>query len=293
VVLVFGTLVGCGSGGSGGSGNGSTTTAGSPGGSILHPSGANEVVLQVTTGGGFVPIEFHVTLVPEFSLYGNGRVIVPGSVPAIYPGPALPNLQTTVIPEESVQAILSASREAGLFVPAFDYGQPGVADGPTTTFVVNAGGATYRSAIYSLTVEGAGGLSAEQQQARAALNDLRDRLVELTSFTKDEIVWKPYQYSTLAVFSQAADPGYSPDPTDVQPNRLAWPLGDLSTLGEEASRPGLRRVVVSGQDLAVLRPLLDQATQITLWNSGGKEYHLLFRPLLPNETATLPRDTPT
>jgi hypothetical protein len=250
-----------------------------------HPSGKNQIVLQMTTGGGFVPIEFFVALVPEFSLYGDGRVIGPGSVPAIYPGPALPNLQTTVIPEKSVQAILAAAREAGLFNGTFDYGQPRVADAPTTTIVINAGGATYRSQIYALTVQPTGGLSAVQQRVRAAVSALRDRLVPLTSFTSGEIVWESYQFTALAVFSQAVDPGSPPDPTGVQPNLLDWPLGDLATLGQEASRPGLRRVVLSGQDLAALRPLLDQATQITLWKSGGKEYHLFLRPLLPDETA--------
>ena len=255
------------------------------GSGVDHPSDKNQVVVQVTTGGGFVPIEFFVTLVPEFSLYGDGRVVVPGSVPAVYPGPAMPNLQTTVIPEKSVQAILAAARAAGLFDPTIDYGQPNVADGPTTTIVLNAGGAAYRSVIYALGVGEGGGLSAEQKQARVAISDLRDRLVALTSFTAGEIAWGPYQYSALAVFSQAVDPGSPPDTNGVQPNRLDWPLGDLATLGQEASRPGFRRVVVSGQDIVALRPLLDQATQITLWKSGGKEYQLLLRPLLPDEPA--------
>lgn len=275
-------LIGCGSDGPGGNGGG-TTTSSSPGASIQHPLGENEMVLQVSTGGGIVPIEFQVTLVPEFSLYGDGRVIVPGPTPAIYPGPALPNLQTTVIPESSVQAILSTARETGLFNPTFDYGLPGVFDGPTTTIVVNAGGTTYRSQIYALTVEGASGLSAEQQQARAAINDLRGRLAELISFASGEIAWEQYECSALAVYSQVVPPGGSPDPTDVQPNHLDWPLGDLAELGQESPRPGLRRAVISGQDLVALRALLGEATQITLWRSADKEYRLLFRPLLPGE----------
>ena len=31
--------------------------------------------------------------------------------------------------------------------------------------------------------------------------------------------------------------------------------------------------------------LLDEATQITLWKSGDREYYLYFRPLLPDENA--------
>ena len=48
---------------------------------------------------------------------------------------------------------------------------------------------------------------------------------------------------------------------------------------------GFRGVVVSGDDLAKLRPLLVQATQITLWTSGDRQYNLSFRPLLPDESA--------
>ena len=283
-LLVVGMgVVACGTGGPGGSGDGSSTTSSSAEGSIAHPSGKNEVVLQVSMGGGFLPIEYNLTAVPEFSLYGDGRVIVPGPVIAVYPGPALPNLQTTLVPGETVQAILSAAREAGLFDPTFDYGRPTVIDAPTTTIVINADGTTYRSEIYALMEGGAGGLTLEQEQARATVQGLRGKLTDLAGFEAGEVVWEPYQFFALAVYSQAADPGYTPDPTDVQPNRLEWPLGDLGTLGKEVPPAGFRRVVISGQDLAALQPLLGQATQITLWKSGGSEYHLFFRPLLPDE----------
>jgi len=229
-----------------------------------------------------VPIEYQVTLVPEFSLYGDGRVIVPGPMMEIYPRPALPNVQATLIPEESVQAILSAAREAGLFDPTFDHGLPTVADGPTTTIVINADGSTYRSGIYALAVGDAGGLTMEQQQARAAVNDLINKLVVLSAFAPGELAWERYDFSALAVYSQAA----GPDPIDVQAaNHLDWPLGDLSALGEPLPTGGFRKMVLSGEDLEKLRPLLDQATEITLWRSGGTEYRLLFRPLLPDETA--------
>ena len=97
-----------------------------------------EIVLQVTSGGGFVPIEYNLTLVPQFSLYGDGTVIVTGPVIAIYPGPALPNLQTARVSEETVQAILSAAREAGLFANDVDYGRPQITDVPTTIIAISA-----------------------------------------------------------------------------------------------------------------------------------------------------------
>ncbi len=275
-------LAACSAGDPSGGGDGTSTTG--PDGSIAHPNGASEIVLQVSVGGGFVPVEYNLTLVPQFSLYGDGRVIVPSPVVEIYPQPALPYLQTAIIPEESVQAVLSATREAGLFDPTFDYGRPAITDVGTTSFVINADGTTYRSDIYALGMEsGAGGLTLEQHQARAAIAEFRGRVMDLGSFVTSEPTWEPFQYSALAVYSQAVEPDTTTGPTDIEPNRLEWPLGDLSTLGENVQPEGFKRVVISGQDLAALKPLLDQATIITLWESGGREYHLFFRPLLPEE----------
>jgi hypothetical protein len=284
VILALGA---CGAGGPGTGGGGDSTTTSTPGDSIVHPTSKNEVVFQISEGGGFVPVEYNITMLPQFSLYGDGRVVVSGPVIAIYPGPALPNLQTTIIPEEAVQAILSAAREAGLLDLTFDYGQPGITDVSTTTFVVNAGGTLHRSDVYALGMEsGAGGLTMEQQTARAALNDLRSKLIDLSAFVSGEIAWAPYEYSALAVYSQVVDPSVTTDSTDVMPGRLDWPLADLSTLGEEVPA-GFRRAVVSGKDLATLQqePPLEKATAITLWKSGDHEYHVFFRPLLPDETS--------
>lgn len=269
----------CGSGSAGAGDGGGSSITGPSGQAIGHPVGPEEIVIQVITGGGFVPIEYHLTLLPEFTLYGDGTVIVPGPVTAIYPGPALPNLQTTRISEQEIQALLSAAKEAGLFQNGFDYGSPGVADVPSTSIVINAEDKTYRSDIYALGFEDAGGLTLEQQQARAAVSTFRSKLDSLT-LGPAEPTWKPYDFSALAVFVRAIDPGWAPD---VQPNRLQWPLADLGQGGQETT-PGFRKLIISGPDLARLRPLLAQATQITIWESGGKEYALAFRPLLPGET---------
>ncbi|MBN1320355.1 MAG: hypothetical protein JXA87_05865 [Thermoleophilia bacterium] len=263
---------------------GADTTAG-PGGPIDHPGGAKELVLQVFAHDGFVPVSYHLTQLPHFSLYGDGTVIVTGPTIMVYPGPALPNLQVTTISEEAVQEILSAAREAGLFQNDVDYGQPGITDMPLTTIVVNAEGSTYTSKIYALGMEeGAGGLSIEQQQARATIDDLAGRLVDLTSFETGELAWAPYEYSALAVFSVAVDPTYTPGPDDVQPNRLEWPLGGPDSLGAPIKPEGYSKVVVSGPDLGKLQAVLGEATQITVWTIGDREYNLHFRPLLPDET---------
>lgn len=255
------------------------------GDSIEHPSGAKDLVLQVFAHDGFVPVSYHLTQLPRFSLYGDGTVIVTGPEIMMYPRAALPSLQVTTISEEAVQAILAAAREAGLFANDVDYGRPGITDMPMTTITVNADGTTYTSNIYALGMEkGAGGLNMEQQQARAAINELAGKLTELSAFETGEIMWAPYECSALAVFSTPLDSGNMPGADGVEPNRLEWPLGGPDSLGEPIEPQGYRKTVVSGQDLVELRNLLDNATEITIWTIGDREYNLYFRPLLPGET---------
>ncbi len=138
--------------------------------------------------------------------------------------------------------------------------------------------------MHALGMDGGAGLSAEQQRARADVAGYLARLTDLTAFEPNPLIWEPYSYAALAVYSIPVDPG-STDTTEVQPNRVAWPWGDLATLGEAVAPEGYRRVVVTGEELKALQALLPRATQITQWESGGREYRVLFRPLLPDEAA--------
>ena len=261
-----------------------------------RPVGASDVVVRVEASGGFVPVEYNLTHTPEFTLYGDGTVIVTGPMIEIWPQPALPNLQRATATQKDIAKLLTLAEEAGLMANGVDYGQPNVTDLPTTVITVNAGGKTYVSNIYALGFgetfdEGSAdmapetGLTLEQIEARAAVLSFVAKTVDLDTFTGSTLQWEQYDFASLAIFSVAYDPAGPTYDETVPPNHLDWPLGDLSTLGESVSPEGYRRAVVAGEDLDKLTPLLGQATQITLWKSGGHEYYLYFRPLLPDENA--------
>jgi len=44
-------------------------------------------------------------------------------------------------------------------------------------------------------------------------------------------------------------------------------------------------VAVSGEEWAALVPIAQHANQLTPWTSGGEEFSVLFRPLLPDESS--------
>ena len=77
------------------------------------------------------------------------------------------------------------------------------------------------------------------------------------------------------------------DPTVSQPP-AAWPLSTpLADLGTPAvpdrGIAGLRQAAVFGADAATLAPVLERATTLTAFTSGGAAYTLYVRPLLPDE----------
>ena len=140
---------------------------------------ADDLVLRAEYTGGFLPVEAVVGRLPLVSVYGDGRVITEGPTIAIYPGPALPNLQVQTIDPVEVVNLAARALDAGVG-KADDFGQPPVADAASTRFTVLTDEGPVVSEVYALElVEEDGGLTSGQKEARRALRDLRDELSDL------------------------------------------------------------------------------------------------------------------
>jgi len=254
---------------------------------IVHPTGANELVLRIETGGGFVPASFIVGRIPELSVFDDGRVIVQGPQDAIFPGPALPDLVTFRLSEDGLRALLENARTAGLLGADAQYDYPGIADAGTTTFTVIAEGQRHVVSAYAL-VEGGpldAQLDPEVRRARAALLAFQQRALDMRSWLGQAIVEpdSAYGYELLRVFVSAAEPQ---EPAEIEPSFADWPLATpLATFGSPlADFAEMRCGVVRGDDLATLRPALEGSNQLTFWRSQAMTYQLTLRPLLPDES---------
>jgi hypothetical protein len=255
---------------------------------IAHPTGAGDLVLRYEETGGFVGPQAILGRYPNVSVYGDGTVITVGPIPAIYPGPAMPNLVATKLSEAGLQRLLLAARTAGLLGADAQYDATGIADATTAEFTVVAGGSRHHVSAYALgfsTPDQEGG--AVNVAARTKLRAFSQVLGDLRQTFADDIVGPemPFAYTSIRVL---AAPG-APDPSDPAVTRppLAWPLSTpLATFGQPGAgvMESFRCGVVTGTDLELLRPLLAQATQITGWTSGGSVYTLLLLPLLPDDT---------
>ena len=256
-------------------------------GAIVHPTGANELVLRIETGGGNVRPFSIVGRIPELSVFGDGRVIVVGPQDAIFPGPTLHNLVTFRLSEAGLQALLENARAAGLLRADAHYDYPGIADAGTTTFTVVAEGRRHVVSAYALFEGGPTNFPIDPNvlRARAALSAFQGRALDMRPWLGQAIMEpeSAYRYETLRVFVTASQPQ---EPAEIDPSFADWPLATpLAALGAPlVDFAEMRCGGVTGAELEVLRPALENSNQLTFWRSAGMTYQLTLRPLLPDES---------
>lgn len=190
-----------------------------------YPTGADDVVVRISSGGGFVPLEVSLAHLPEFTLYGDGQLVWVDYEGRSFPTAALPALRTTVLDDEQIQALLDNASRAGIADDNLDYGTPNITDVGGTSFAINVGGVQHTTSAYAL------------------------------GFGDESL-------------------------TDTQ---VDWPFADLGTIpgSGTTSTPCL---TLTGDEGARAVELAAGASSATPWVSDGKQYHLVFRPLLPDES---------
>ncbi|MBS45809.1 MAG: hypothetical protein CMH83_22075 [Nocardioides sp.] len=107
---------------------------------VTHPSGADDVLLSVTTAGGFTPIEYQQVIRPDLYLLGDGRVVAPS--PGADPTGLMLPLEVHEVDEARIAEVLTLAEEAGLLEDDADLEMTGgamVSDAPTTTLVLTTG----------------------------------------------------------------------------------------------------------------------------------------------------------
>jgi len=254
-------------------------------GGIDHPTGPDELVLRMDVGGGFVAPSYELRRIPTWSLFGDGRIISEGAQIEIYPGPALPSVQVQTITEDGIQAILEAAKAAGLLGPDKTYDQRCVADVPTTTFTVYADGAKHIVSAYALGMT-PGTCPGEETEARAALSAFAAKLGDLASWLPMGSIGDQGQFGSSEMRVYVQPYAGSPEP-GLHQTAIDWPLSQpLASFGmADATYGDFRCGVVGGNDFAKLLPEAQRANELTPWRSGGSDYSLIFRPLLPDEHA--------
>jgi hypothetical protein len=256
-------------------------------GTLDLPSDPNAAVVRIEYQGGMIAPQGAFQQLPLVAIYADGRVLQPGPVPAIYPGPLLQHLQEQRIGRVSIARLLAAARVAGLTTADVSYPAQTVADAPDTVITIRTGQRTVVSRFGALGIEmGARGTAAERA-ARTAASTFVAQATDLRSLLGAEAVREVGAYAPAAL--RVMDLPGTPQPSDPALARPAvpWPLATpLASFGSHLEHypVNYRCGVVSGADLATLMPVLEQATTLTGFTSGGETYLVVPRPLLPDES---------
>jgi hypothetical protein len=258
------------------------------GAGISHPVG-DALVLRVELRGGFVAPTADLTRLPSFTLLGDGRVIQPGAVMAIFPGPIVPPLTVRRLNQNGVQAVLREVAATGLFRVSreLNAARDHVADAPDTVFELHADGAEVSLSVYALGIGVDDGVPADEARARALLGNLDARLATLETWLPGA-AWAdarsaPFQPAALRLLVRdASDEGV--DPSGIGFNVVPWPTD--ADPGAGRAQGQWRCSVVEGPGAATWNAQHGSANTLTRWTRGADRYQVLPVPLLPDQQRT-------
>ena len=256
-----------------------------PAGGILHPTGADAIVLRYETAGGFTPPEWQAARIPSFTLYGDGRIVFIHSATAqpertdnVFVG--MP-VRTVLFSEEQIQGLLGyALKDGGLAIARESYDNPMVADAPSTIFTVNADNDSKTVSAMALGMENQPGPDTAVLAKLAALAEL------LGNFDGGKLESsQPYVATAYrgVILEQQGLAGVK---------IVEWPWTDLKPA--DFKRPADANSLQQGT--ATLTPEQAAALGVEPFENGissgvfvkaadAKVYSLVIRPLLPDEKA--------
>lgn len=269
------TLVGCGTDGTDPGSGGEPGPGAGDGGTDDPP--ARELVLEISTEGGFRQVGADVRSLPTAVVLGDGTVFAPAPHVQVFPGPAVLPVATGRLEPGAVDELVAAARDAGLTdATPPEVGQPPIADAATTVITVVADGEEHVTEIYALGAvdapDGLGadppGLTDEQRSARSAISELVDLVSGRVTDAADR-QYRPERYRLLPLPPEQVLGATEGEERD-------WPLGVPLTPGE--------CVALTGSAAREFRELVPEVTEATRWRTGsGQVLALVARALLPHE----------
>jgi hypothetical protein len=232
----------------------------------------NAVIVQVANAGGFVGPIGRVRQIASVTVLGDGSVITPAVVAAIYPGSAIVPLNEGQISTAQIGKLLADAGHLGLLAGPLDFGRPGVSDMGTTTVRIGDGTRiVVVQSAYALDFTTAdGNLTGPQRAARSALQTF---IKEVEALPRGRRTFTP---SAVAVFTlEGSGAPAAPPP-------LVWPI---ATRPAPTSSGESGCIIVKGPEVTTLLEALTHATEITRWKVGAQTLTLGFRPLITSDAA--------
>ncbi len=226
-----------------------------------HPTGADEVVLEIAYEGGFLHPDAAFGLLPVTVVTGDARQFVLGPQIEIYPQPLLPNVLVSEIGEAGVQRLLELAAEHGLLTEREYARNDMIADAADTVVRISANGETYEHRAYAL------GLDTDESGDRAELQAFVEAVTAEPAM--DEEAFAPEHYLVRAT------PVDDVTDYDVEPTLVDWPADSALVLADANEC-----VEVPADDV---HGLFADANQLTFFVEDDVAYQVTVKPQLPGD----------
>lgn len=226
-----------------------------------HPTGADDVVVEIAYEGGFLPVEMAFAQLPTLLVTGDGRQFTLGPQIEIYPQPLLPNVLVSDIGEEGIQRLLDLAAEHGLLTHREYTRNDMIADAADTVVRISANGETYEHRAYAL------GSDTEETGERAELEAFVQAVT--AELPMDEATYEPDTYLIRAT------PVEDTSVYDVEPTFVDWPVESSLALAGATDCAEVPATQVED--------LFAGANQLTLFVQGDVPYQLSVKPQLPGD----------
>ena len=231
----------------------------------------NKLVLTIYTYGGLAASNYDqwASSESQFSLYGDGRVILNCAAYQMHPD-VLPCLDEIHVSPDEIQRIVVAADTAGLLSDA-SFDDYLWTDDETTVFKTTVGGTTHTVEAYALDPSYPstdGGVKAARQRLIA----FRASMTDLSGFLGRKMDIKPYAATSMRVRAHSAETSSPQAPAPVR----TWPL-------PQARAEGGTGVTLTGVDMATFVGAAAGATVWSVWSAPNGYFQLSAHPLCPNE----------
>jgi hypothetical protein len=224
---------------------------------------------------------------PVVSITGDLRVVVPGPMIEIYPGPLLPNLQARSITAGGFAKIVEQARTLGLLSGDGDFTPPDVPLGAQLGRVeLVVDGVRYDLVgDPSRVIQCVAAPCTPPPGTPAAFAAFWQAISDMSWLEADLGPEAPYVAEAYALLV-GAEPVEDPS---LPPKVMTWPLDTpLASFGTPVgSEPAPRCGTVRGADATTLRPSLEAANELTRWVDKGAAASsgtvIQVRPMVPGE----------
>ncbi len=239
--------------------------------------------LRMRTSQAIPPVNLF-SFTPTVVIDGSGMYVVPGAVPAIFPGPLVGPLFARQVSDAGRGTILGWAKELGLLTGQTDFtGGGGLPGGMTGRIELTVDGALVR-------LSGLPDLAASDPEPGSpqAFGELWRRIASLPETLPGEVgaegPYVPQGYALLVGPAPAPQGGLSGEIAD-------WPLEEsLATFGGPVMDGSYRCGIVEGEDATTLGAAVAKANQLTQWTQDPETsatFGLTVRPIIAGENACL------